>query len=67
MGILKIESEAMSLRDFDYNQNLDSLRDYEISNSTLYYTDERRQRYGVTLLLDLDTPDSGTINLNNSF
>ncbi len=52
---------------FDYNLSLDSLRDYEITNSTLYYTDELRKRYGFNLILDVDTPDSGTVKFNTVF
>ncbi|MDZ7372620.1 MAG: TonB-dependent receptor [candidate division KSB1 bacterium] len=41
--------------------------DYEITNFTLNYTDEVRYRQGISLLFDLDTPDGGTIRLNNIF
>jgi TonB-dependent receptor len=51
---------------FDY-EDLDSLRDYGITNSTLYYTNEIRKRYGFGLILDINTPDSGSIKFNTVF
>jgi len=40
-------------------------KDYQITNFTLNYTDELRHRRGMSVLFDLDTPDGGTIRLNN--
>jgi TonB-dependent receptor len=54
-----------------YNLNLDgSLRnytDYQITDFTLNYVDEARKRGGAGLLLDINTPDSGSIRINNLF
>lgn len=41
--------------------------DYMISDFTLGYVDETRKRGGVGLLLDITTPDSGSIRINNIF
>ncbi len=40
---------------------------YYISNFKLQFVDEVRKRNGATLLLDFDTPDSGSIRLNTNF
>ena len=40
---------------------------YNISDFSLQFNDEFRKRNGVSLLLDYDTPDSGSIRFNNSF
>ncbi len=53
--------------DVDYNQSLNFGRDYFINNFTLEYTDEIRKRDGFSVLLDINTPDNGTIKLNNVF
>jgi len=39
----------------------------EINDFTLSYTNEKRKRQGVSLLLDLDTKDKGTIRFNNFY
>ncbi|MCR4437471.1 MAG: TonB-dependent receptor [bacterium] len=39
--------------------------DYEITDFTLNYTDETRSRRGLSLLVDVDTPDGGSIRFNN--
>ena len=54
-----------------YNLSLDGSRrnytDYQITDFTLGYVDEARKRGGVGLLLDINTPDSGSIRINNLF
>jgi len=54
-----------------YNLSLDgSLRnytDYQITDFSLGYVDEARKRGGAGLLLDINTPDSGSIRINNLF
>ncbi len=53
--------------DYDMTKGLPSGTDYEIKNFTLNYTDELRDRSGVSLLMDLNTPDGGSIRLNNIY
>jgi len=53
--------------DVDYNQSLNFGRDFFINDFTLEYTDELRKRDGASLLLDLTTPDNGSIKLNNVY
>ncbi len=51
-----------------YNlRGIDNGNDYRISDFTLSYTDETRRRRGASLLLDLGTPEGGTIRLNNIY
>jgi TonB-dependent receptor len=40
---------------------------YFIDNFLLEFTDETRKRHGAKLLLDLNTPDGGTVRINNVF
>lgn len=41
--------------------------DYFINNFLLEFTDENRKRGGLSLLLDFQTPDEGTIRFNNVY
>jgi TonB-dependent receptor len=40
---------------------------WKYTDFTLNYTDEIRKRAGIGVLLDINTPDSGTIRLNNIY
>jgi TonB-dependent receptor len=57
----------------DYNQGLTKTgstepnTDWEITDFTLLYTNEIRQRQGGALILDFNTPDGGTIKLSNNY
>ena len=63
-----IESKIRSNESTDYEYDyINNLTDWEITNSTLYYTDETRDRYGISGLFDISTPDSGTIKLNTIY
>ncbi|MDZ7271009.1 MAG: TonB-dependent receptor [candidate division KSB1 bacterium] len=54
--------------DLDYElRAIASGTDYEITDFTLNFTDETRYRQGLSVLLDVDTPDRGSIRLNNIF
>lgn len=50
-----------------FNQALHGGTDYEISDLLLEFNNEIRKRNGGTLLLDVNTPDSGSIRLNTMF
>lgn len=51
----------------DYNQSQLGGADYFIDDFILEFTDEIRKRNGVSVLLDVNTPDNGTIRLNNVY
>ncbi|MDP3682442.1 MAG: carboxypeptidase-like regulatory domain-containing protein, partial [Ignavibacteria bacterium] len=51
----------------DYDQSLKNQTDYKISDFLLEYTNEKRKRSGVTLLLDVNTPDNGSVKFSNVF
>jgi TonB-dependent receptor len=53
--------------DVDYNQSLNYGKDYYINNFLLEFTDEIRKRDGFSVLLDINTPDNGTIKINNVY
>lgn len=53
--------------DLDYDQTLNNQTDYVINNFTLEFTDEIRKRNGFSLLLDVNTPENGSIKLNTVF
>ena len=65
-GNLERRIRSNESTNLDY-RDLDSLRDFEISNAELYYTNETRKRYGFNLFLDADTPDSGSVKFNTVF
>jgi TonB-dependent receptor len=67
-GNVERRIRSNELLNLDYNTNVDGQgTDWEITNFTLNYTDEVRNRWGAGLLLDYTTPDSGTIRFNNGF
>ena len=52
----------------EYNQNpTQSEAGYFIDNFLLQFTDEIRKRDGLSLLMDINTPDKGTVRINNVF
>jgi len=54
--------------DVDYNQSPKaSQTGYFIDDFLLEFTDEIRKRDGFSVLLDFNTPDDGTIRINNVF
>ncbi len=50
-----------------YNNTTFQENDYTITNFRLDYTTETRKRGGASLLLDFNTPDSGSIRFNNMY
>jgi TonB-dependent receptor len=65
-----LERKIRSKENINYDYNMTTLSngtDYEISNFTLDYTNEVRRRNGFSILLDINTPDSGSIRINNVF
>ncbi len=54
--------------DVDYfSKPEDYGRDYYINDFSVEYTDETRKRDGFSVLLDINTPDRGTIKINNVY
>jgi TonB-dependent receptor len=52
----------------DYDLNYDGkFSDYIITDLTLQYVNEIRKRGGVSVLVDVNTPDNGTIKLSNVY
>jgi len=51
----------------EYNTALNNSTDYAINNFLLQFTDEIRHRDNLSLLIDFNTPDSGTIRFNNNY
>ncbi|MCI0691927.1 TonB-dependent receptor [candidate division KSB1 bacterium] len=66
-GNLEQRDRSKENIDLDYNTGLKSGTDYEITEFNLNYTDELRDRGGLSVLLDLNTPDGGSIRLNNIY
>ena len=63
-GNLERRNRSNERINVDYNQGLDGGNNYEITDFLLEFTDEIRTRNGLGVLLDLDTPDSGTVKIN---
>ncbi len=66
-GNLERRNRSSERIDLDYNQTLAGGNDYEINEATLQFSDEIRNRYGASLLLDVNTPDEGVIRFNTNF
>ena len=62
-----LEKRYRSNEQIDVNYGQQDRPDYFINDFLLDYSDEIRKRNGVTLLLDINTPDDGTIRINNVF
>ena len=66
-----LEQRDRSKENINLDYNLRSLTsggdDYEITDFTLNFTDELRKRGGASLLLDVNTPDGGSIRFNNIY
>ncbi len=57
-------NETYSVNSTSAYQILDK---YAVTNFALNYTNEIRKRGGVNLMLDVNTPDSGSIRINNLY
>ena len=66
-GNLEQRRRSNEQLDTDYSTAQANYRDYRIENFTVSYTNEVRKRGGVGLLLDLDTPDEGSIKLHTIY
>lgn len=53
--------------DLDYDQSINNQTDYAINDFTLEFTDEIRTRNGGSILFDINTPDNGSIRINNVY
>ena len=64
-----LEQRDRSKENFDlsYDLGLASGTDYEITDIQLLFTDETRSRQGASFLLDLNTPDGGSVRFNNNY
>jgi TonB-dependent receptor len=64
-----LESRIRSNERINVNYGFDQSfgGDYFINNFLLEFTDETRKRDGASILLDINTPDDGTIRINNVY
>lgn len=67
IGGLERRDRSREYYDLAYDMSLASGTDYEISDIELNFRNEIRTRQGLSVLLDLDTPNGGTIRLNNVY
>lgn len=51
--------------DLDHGAAANNLDDYEITDLSLVFNKELRKRNGLGILLDIETPDEGSIKINN--
>ena len=67
-GNLERKNRSREYTDYSYSMTtLADGEDYEITNFTLNYRDEIRKRNGFSILLDINTPDSGSVRISNIF
>lgn len=62
-----LENRIRSNERIDLNYGDNDKPEYFINDFLLQFTDETRKRDGVSVLLDLNTPDAGTIRFNNVY
>ena len=63
-----LEQRDRSNEDYNVTYNTKfTANDYAITNFRLDFTNETRKRGGANLLLDINTPDSGSIRLSNMY
>jgi TonB-dependent receptor len=63
-----LEKKIRSNERIDVNDRYEiPLRNYLIDNFNVELTDEIRTRNGLSVLLDINTPDNGSIRINNVF
>lgn len=63
-----LERRIRSNETTDYNYiGTGDLSDYRIEEFLMTYSDEIRERGGGSILLDINTPDNGSIRLNNVY
>lgn len=67
IGNLERRIRSSERINIDYNQSLGGGRDYEINDFLLEFTDEIRKRNGASLLLDVNTPDGGSVKFNTIY
>jgi TonB-dependent receptor len=67
IGGLERRDRSREYYDLAYDMRLASGTDYEISDIELNFRHEIRTRSGLSVLLDFDTPDGGTIRFNNVY
>jgi TonB-dependent receptor len=68
IGSLEQRNRSNDQISANWNTNLGGVgKDYEIQAFRVDYTNELRKRGGATLLLDVNTPDDGTIRLNTIY
>ena len=66
-GTLENKIRSNDISDIQYDQNILRQTSYFINEFTLRFTDEARKRNGASLILDLNSPDGGSIKFNNSY
>ncbi len=70
-GNLEKKDRSKENKDLDYyyyyNAQTTSWDRYRIDDFNLRYTDETRDRLGVSILLDANTPEGGSVRFNNVF
>ena len=67
LGNLERRDRSNERIDLDYGSAGNNVDDYEIMDAKLEYTKEIRERGGASILLDVNTPDNGSIRFNNIF
>ena len=68
LGNIERKNRSSQNANIDYNLNYDQkFSDYIITDLTPQYVDETRKRGGGSILLDVNTPDNGSIRFSNVY
>ncbi len=66
-GNIENKIRSNDLSNIQYDQTILHQTSYYINEFTLNFIDEVRKRNGVSLILDFNTPDGGSIKLDNAY
>jgi len=67
-GNLESKNRSSQNANIDYNLNYNQLfTDYIVTDLTPQYVNEQRKRGGGSIILDVNTPDSGNIKFSNDY
>ena len=66
-GNIERRNRSSERFNIDYDQSINNYTSYEISDFLLEFTEEIRSRGGAGILVDVATPDGGSIRLHNVY
>jgi hypothetical protein len=66
-GNLEQRDRSAESTDLTYDFSPSNYTDYTLTNLSLQYVDETRKREGGSVIIDINTPDNGSIKISNIY